>query len=138
MQYSREKKLTRSLSDRLKVWLKADVILPFVTLFLVIYAAYFLFFGKNNLFRFLEKERQKVTLQEEIARLQNENRYLTEKIDYLKRDIFFIEKRAREDLGLIKDNEEIYIIVDKDVKNQEEPERWIDKMIKKYQEFMIR
>ncbi|ACO04859.1 MAG TPA: septum formation initiator family protein [Persephonella sp.] len=138
MQYSKEKRLTRNLSDKIRQWLKADVILPFATLFLVIYAAYFLFFGKNNLFRFLEKEKQKITLQKDIAKLQRENRYLAEKIDYLKRDIFFIEKKAREDLGLIKDNEEIYIIVDKDIKNQERKERWIDRIIRKYQEFRIR
>ncbi len=138
MQYLKERKLTQNLSDKIKLWLRADTVLPFVTLLLVMYSAYFLFFGKNNVFRFLERENQKIALQKEISRIQKENKYLEEKIEYLKKDIFFIEKKAREDLGLIKENEEIYIIVDRDIKKQDDKERWIDKIIRKYQEFKIR
>ncbi|WP_457640562.1 FtsB family cell division protein [Persephonella sp.] len=105
---------------------------------ITLYAGYFLFFGKNNIFRYIEREKQKISLQEEISLLKMENKNLMEKIEYLKTDTFFIEKKAREDLGLVKENEEIYIIIDKEVPQQHKEERWIDKIIRKYQEFRLR
>ncbi|WP_456399761.1 FtsB family cell division protein [Persephonella sp.] len=139
MQYLKEKRRSQSLLDRtVKKWFRADIILPIATLLLVIYGGYFLFFGKHNIFKFIEKENYKLSLQHEVSALQKENIYLSEKINYLKKDIFFIEKKAREDLGLVKENEEIYVIIDKEIKNTEKEERWIDKIIRKYQEFKLR
>ncbi|NPA53818.1 MAG: septum formation initiator family protein [Aquificae bacterium] len=118
--------------------LGAERILLLFTFFSLIYTSYILFFGKNNIFKYIEKERTKKTLQEEIIKLQKENELLRKEISFLRRDKFYIEKKAREDLGLVKEGDEIFIIIPKKRKVQEQEDRWIDKVIKKYQEFILR
>lgn len=118
--------------------LGADRFLLLVTILSVFYAFYVLFFGKTNIFKYIEKEQIKENLQQEISKIEQENQRIQEEISYLKKDRFFIEKKAREDLGLVKEGDEVYIIVQNKKPKAEKKDRWIDKVIKKYQEFILR
>jgi len=138
MQYLKGKRFFQDFSDRIKKYIGVDSVLLFFSLLFFLYFAYIIFFGERNIFKLIQKERYRSHLKTQITQLKTENYNLQEKIRYLKNDRFFIEKKAREDLGLVKDGEEIYIIVDgKDRKNKKE-ERWIDRVIQKYQEFRLR
>ncbi|NPA58462.1 MAG: septum formation initiator family protein [Aquificae bacterium] len=113
------------------------VLLIFLFLFAV-YFAYVLLFGEKNVFKLIKRENYRKTLQYEVSRLDMENKRLEQMINYLKKDMFFIEKKAREDLGLVKEGEEIYIIIDGDRIVPKKEKRWIDEVIKKYQEFQLK
>ena len=138
LRYSKGKRFLQNSLKTNKFSIGADKILLLFTILSVLYSLYIVILGKNNIFRYIEKERIKDKLQEEISYIQKENSELKKEISYLKNDLFFVEKKAREDLGMVKDGEEIYITVDKKKKKQEKQQRWIDSVIKKYQEFILR
>ena len=136
-QYSKEKRFLKSFS-KINNFFKAERILLLSAVLSVLYALYILFFGKTNIFKYIEKEQIKKNLQEEIAQIQKENQKIREELSFLKKDRFYIEKKAREDLGLVKEGDEIYIIVQNKKTTREKQDRWIDKVIRKYQEFILR
>ena len=136
MQYLKEKRFTQNSLNKLKPGV--DSVLLLITLGLFIYFSYVLFFGDRNIFKLIQKERIKNNLEQEVSQLQLENKILQDTIDFLKSDRFFIEKKAREDLGLMKKDEEIYVIIDENAPKRKKEERWIDKVKRKYQEFKLR
>ncbi len=133
----KEKKFLRGFS-KINKYLGAERILLLLTVFSILSSFYVILLGKTNIFKYIEKEEIKKSLQSEIKQIEKENTLLRKEISFLKRDRFYIEKKAREDLGLVKEGDEIYIIVQKKRKTQEKEDRWIDRVIKKYQEFILR
>ncbi len=138
MRYLMEKRFFQDFSDRVKNNIGVDSVLLLFSLFFFLYFVYLIFFGEKNIFRLIQKEKYRSQLKAQITQLKTENLNLQEKIRYLKNDRFFIEKKAREDLGLVKEGEEIYIIVDSKERKNKKEERWIDRVIQKYQEFRLR
>ncbi|MFN4307480.1 FtsB family cell division protein [Sulfurihydrogenibium azorense] len=138
MQYSKEKKLSKSLDFNQKL---IDRSLKAAAFILLVTAIYTIGFGDNNIFEYFKKVETRNNLQAQIDTIKRENQDLEKKIYYLQNDPFYVEKMARENLGLMKDNEEVYVIVDmkKESKeeNQESQERWIDKIKAKYQQFKL-
>jgi cell division protein FtsB len=62
----------------------------------------------------LQQARQRVaTLQQEIDRLRLENQQLAERINDLRNSTFSVEKIAREDLGMAKPGEIVYVVEEK-------------------------
>ena len=143
MQYSREKRHSVSFLNKLKRKLKVEIFLSLALLFLVIYSLYIFLGSENNIYRYVEKIYMKKNLISEIENLKKENLSLKEKIEFLKRDDFYIEKKAREDLGLKKDNEEIYVIIDKNLPKEENSDlissskKWLNEIIKTYKNYKI-
>ncbi len=135
MQYLKEKRFTQNSLSKFKPGV--DYVLLLITLGLFIYFSYVLFLGDRNIFKLIQKERTKNSLEQEVSQLQLENKILQDTIDFLKSDRFFIEKKAREDLGLMKKDEEIYVIIDENAPKRKKEERWIDKVKQKYQEFKL-
>ncbi len=120
--------------------------LKFTVLFTLLLAIYTILFGENNIFKYFDKVKARNGLLSQVESLKSENRKLQRTVDYLQNDPFYIEKKARENLGLIKEHEEVYILVNykKLPTKDEEPEpsnqiKWIDKIKEKYkeQEFKI-
>jgi len=137
MQYSRGKKHSKSSLNRIKKKLKVEHALSLASIFLVVYFGYILLLSDKNIFHYMQKVIEKKELQAEISKLKKENEKLKNNITYLKKDPFFIEKKAREDLGLKKENEEIFIIIGEKEKEKEDSffgsaGKWINKMIHKY------
>ena len=52
-------------------------------------------------------------VQAENERLKNENRALQEEIDRLQNDPAYLEKKARQEYGMLKDNEVLYLFGEK-------------------------
>jgi Septum formation initiator. len=118
--------------------------LKFTVLFTLLLAIYTILFGENNIFKYFDKVKARNELLSQVESLESENEKLQRTIDYLQNDSFYIEKKARENLGLIKEHEEVYVLVNykKLPTKNEEPEppnqtKWIDKIKEKYQEFKI-
>ncbi len=143
MQYSREKRHSANLLNKVKRKLKVEFFLSLALLFLVIYSLYIFFGSENNVYRYVEKVYMKKNLVNEIENLKKENLSLKEKIEFLKRDDFYIEKKAREDLGLKKENEEIYVIIDnskpqiQDDGFIDQSKKWLTEIIKTYKSYNI-
>jgi len=58
----------------------------------------------------LEREEEVRELEQKVAALREENRVLREEIAHLKSDEY-VEKLAREELGLVKEGESAYLVV---------------------------
>lgn len=83
-----------------------------VILILLLLVQYRLWIGDNSL---AEREhlRQEIAQQQlEIERLQARNEVVAREVEALKDGLDEIEARAREELGLIKDGETYYLILD--------------------------
>ena len=71
----------------------------------------FAVFNKKGILRTVDLSRKLDDIKSNISRLEDENRVLVEAIHSYKSEDFQIEKIAREDLGLAKENEIIIKIV---------------------------
>ncbi|MDD3607795.1 MAG: septum formation initiator family protein [Candidatus Moranbacteria bacterium] len=113
-------------AKRTKVFLiRIFIILGMVVLF---YAFYKL---SNVIYQQNATEREIMSLQEEIDRLDKENRNMEDMIAYFKTDEFK-EKEAKDKLNLVKDGEQVVFLKEKEVIKEEEleeqkPEVTVDK-----------
>lgn len=139
-QYLKERKSLRNSNFNENILL--DRGLKLTAFFSTLFVIYTIFFGDNNIFRYIEKVKVRNELLLQINDMQKENKEIEKTIKYIQTDPFYVEKLARENLGLIKDDEEVYILVGnyqsstQDVINIQE-ERWIDKIKQKYKEFKL-
>lgn len=78
------------------------------------------FFGDSGIIEII-KDRNKIEdLRKSIARLEKERETLIKEIEELKNNPLALEKKAREDLWLMKKNEKVVVIVrDKNKKKKE-------------------
>lgn len=72
------------------------------------YLAYNLVAGDMSLMKYVELNRNKSRLESEISRVTKENKILSDQVNSLKRDPYFIEKYAREEYGMAKPDEFIF------------------------------
>ncbi|MBN2384550.1 septum formation initiator family protein [bacterium] len=70
---------------------------------------YVVFLSEDSLFHLLELKHSEKALEQEIVTLTRETNRLINDIQNIRNDNFFVEKVAREELGLIKDGEVIIL-----------------------------
>ncbi len=79
-------------------------------LFIVMAALTFMIlYGENGLFHYREMVTEQKRLVEVRSKQQEDNRAKYMEIQQLRSDLNYIEKVARTELGLVKDNELVYI-----------------------------
>ena len=84
-----------------------------VFLLLVFFALqYRLWVGEGSYAEVVHLRNEIVLKKQDLNRMQQENRQLRAEIDDLKSGLAAIEERARNDLGMIKENEVYFQIVD--------------------------
>ncbi len=66
------------------------------------------FFGGMGFFKAVKMQKNHAAVQEDIRSLKKENDQLSQRIDGLKNDPFYIERLARNRLGLVKEGELVY------------------------------
>jgi len=89
---------------------KGLVILLIVLILLV---WYFALFGEKGVIKIIRLKRERDRIIADISRMQEENKRLQEEIRRLREDSRYLESVARRDLGLIKENEILFIFEDK-------------------------
>lgn len=90
-----------------------------ITLIILILALAF-FFGDSGILEIIKVRRQIAELRETVNQLEKEKERLTKEIEELKNNPMALEKKAREDLWLMKKNEKVVVIVrDKNKKEEE-------------------
>jgi cell division protein FtsB len=73
-----------------------------------VYLSLSLVFGDMGLFRYLELNRTKANIENQITEINRQNEQLRIQLKLLKEDPFYREKLAREEYGLSKPNEYIF------------------------------
>ena len=73
-----------------------------------IYLSISLVFGDMGLIRYVELNRTKMNLQNQLSEINRQNEQLRTQLKLLKEDPFYREKLAREEYGLSKPNEYIF------------------------------
>jgi cell division protein FtsB len=79
---------------------------------LLVYLQYRLWFGDGNLFDVMQLGDEVETQREENIRLRERNDALDAEVRDLQQGLDAIEEHAREDLGMVKDGETFYQIVE--------------------------
>src|SRR4030043_1411015 len=85
--------------------------LIFITIILLsfIYLFISLIFGDMGYFRYRELKKTEAQIDTQIKEIKEENKQLNAQIKSLKEDPFYAEKHAREDFGLAKPDEYIFL-----------------------------
>ena len=78
----------------------------------LIVGVWVIFFDKNNIFSQIDRHREVVKLQQEADYYKNEIDNDNKTINSLKTDPKFLEKFAREQFHMKKDNEDVYVLVE--------------------------
>jgi len=86
---------------------KRLIFLTFVVLSFI-YLSISLVFGDMGLLRYLELNRTKMNISNQITEINRQNEQLKTQLKLLKEDPFYREKLAREEYGLSKPNEYIF------------------------------
>ena len=81
-------------------------------LLLLVYLQYRLWFGDDNLFDVMQLGNEVEAQSEENVRLRERNDALDAEVRDLQEGLDAIEEHAREDLGMVKDGETFYQIVE--------------------------
>lgn len=74
---------------------------------------YRLWFGKNSIHDYLQLQAQVEEQRAINASMEERNQVLYAEIDALRQDLDAVEERARNELGLVKQNETFYRIIQK-------------------------
>ncbi|MGD9661261.1 MAG: cell division protein FtsB [Porticoccaceae bacterium] len=92
-------------------------------IFLLLIFQYRLWFGEGSFAQQVELSRQVEQQQSRNALLAERNRILAEEVEGLREDSGAIEERARTDLGMIKNDETFFLVLEKrqQVKQPKEP-----------------
>jgi cell division protein FtsB len=79
---------------------------------LILLVWYFSLFGEKGLIKIIQLKRERDRIIADVSRIEDENRRLQEEIRRLREDSRYLESVARRDLGLIKENEILFIFED--------------------------
>ncbi len=84
---------------------------------------FFLVFGEWGLVHYRRLVEERHLLEERSQALQRENELLREKIHRIRKDDRYLEKLAREEFGLAREGETIYLFPTDGLHNAVQPER---------------
>lgn len=90
-------------------WYLENIVLVFLASLCVVLLGLAIF-GDNGIITYRELKKSYAEMQNKVNALEEENRKLTEEINLLRNDPAYIEKIAREELGMIKPGEVIFYV----------------------------
>ena len=73
-----------------------------------------LWFGEGSITQKLELDQELAQQQVLNEELKRRNKLVAKEVESLKNNLDSIEEKARKDLGMIKDNETFYLVIDKE------------------------
>lgn len=86
---------------------------------LIILIWYFTIFGEKGVIKIIELRRERDRLLADISRIEQDNERLAQEIKRLREDADYLESVARRDLGLIRENELLFIFEQQEATNKE-------------------
>jgi cell division protein FtsB len=100
--------------------------LSILLIVLILLVWYFALFGEKGVIKIIRLRRERDRIIADVNRMQEENTRLQEEIRRLREDSRYLESVARRDLGLIKENEILFIFEDKETAKEDEKDQRID------------
>ena len=97
--------------------MKRFLVIAFL-LALISYLGYETVFGKNGYIQSAKTEKNLEIVQARKNKLEKENQSLKDEISELSRGNKITEALAREELGLVKNNEQFFRVIDKDTSSK--------------------
>jgi cell division protein FtsB len=94
-------------------------VLSMLLIGLILLVWFFAFFGERGVIKIIRLKQERDRIIADVNRMQEENKRLQEEIRRLREDSRYLESVARRDLGLIKENEILFIFEDKNVAQEE-------------------
>ena len=82
---------------------------------LIVLVWFFALFGEKGVIKIIQLRRERDKILADVSRIQEENKILQEEIKRLREDVRYLESVARNDLGLLKENEILFIFEDRGV-----------------------
>ncbi len=86
-----------------------------------VFLAFTSLLGDKSLFQLQKMQQEKESWIRENARQAKENETMKRKILAAKDDLFIVEKSAREELGMVKENEVVYLFDTRKIRKVEQP-----------------
>ena len=106
---AKSKLTTRGLREQVSREQRKQAYIFFTCVAIVLaYLSYHLIFGEMGVIKYIELRQNKKHLENEIIRIDKENKALNSQVNSLKKDPYYIEKYAREEYGLAKPDELIF------------------------------
>ena len=93
--------------------------LAIILIVLILLVWYFALFGEKGVIKIIQLRRERDRIIADVSRIQEENKRLQEEIRRLRDDPRYLESVARRDLGLIKENEILFIFEDETAAKEE-------------------
>lgn len=93
---------------------------------LILLVCYFTLFGEKGVVKIIRLRRERDRIIADVSHIQEENKRLQEEIRRLRDDSRYLESVARRDLGLIKENEILFIFEDKEAAKEDKKDQRID------------
>jgi cell division protein FtsB len=87
--------------------------LMIVLLLILVSLQFRLWFGEGSISQKTQLDRELSAQQVYNEELKHRNKLIAKEVESLKNNLDAIEEKAREDLGMIKDNETFYLVIDK-------------------------
>jgi len=87
---------------------KRQMIFYTVIVLTLLYLSISLVFGDMGLFKYIELNRTRTSLEKQLAQISDQNEQLRSQLKSLKDDPFYREKLAREEYGLSRPDEYIF------------------------------
>jgi cell division protein FtsB len=135
---SNKKKAVERFRDSGSDSLKLNLVKPkLFTLLITVFAIMFfylqaiLWIGEGSLAEVWRLKKSIALIEEKNKELQTRNQKLIDEVDALRNGLDLIEHRAREDLGLIKQNEVFYHLIDERSEQEKNPKTTDLKTIEK-------
>jgi len=88
--------------------------LMIILLFILLLLQFRLWFGEGSILQKSQLDQELAAQQAENEDLKRRNKLIAKEVESLKNNLDAIEEKARKDLGMIKDNETFYLIIDKE------------------------
>lgn len=85
-----------------------------ILLFILLLLQFRLWFGEGSILQKSQLDQELAAQQAENEDLKRRNKLIAKEVESLKNNLDAIEEKARKDLGMIKDNETFYLVIDKE------------------------
>ena len=99
---------------------------PILLIGFILVVWYFALFGEKGVIKIIRLKRERDRIISDVSRMQEENKRLQEEIRRLREDSRYLESVARRDLGLIKENEILFIFEDKEAAQEDGKNQRLD------------
>jgi len=96
--------------------MKKAIVVVLTSLIIIVW--YFALFGERGIIKIIQLQHERDRILAEVQRIQQKNEKLKREIRRMHEDPHYLESVARQELGVVKDNEILFIFEDDEVEKK--------------------